>query len=221
MKILIVEDDTAVAASLLSGLADLYECEWLLNSEEVLYKARYTAYGLIVMDLGLPDMSGDQVCRRLRELGVDTPILILTARDECEEKVGALDAGADDYLTKPFQLSELKARLRALLRRPVAGQLVRLMVHGLELDSEKGTLWRDGKALRLRRRAFDILELLMRRQGQAVSRQDIFEAVWDQAADPNANVVDVQISYLRRVIDKPFAEPLIKTVHGFGYTISK
>jgi DNA-binding response OmpR family regulator len=185
--------------------------------------AKTNDYGALILDLMLPDIEGVALCRRLRsesKKGSSLPILVLTARDEIDKKVEALNSGADDYLTKPFSFEELSARIRALLRRPTDKFVVNPMLAGdIILDTVTRTVKRQDKDVRLCRKEFNLLEYLMRCQGRVVTRSMILDNVWGTDVDPLSNTVDVHINYLREKLDKPFANQVIKTVPGLGYKL--
>lgn len=220
MRILIIEDDPGIAQTLDDLLSPIYQIDLVDNGTDGLAKARVTEYDMILLDLGLPDMSGKEVCRKLREDGVVSPILILTARDAITDKVTALDSGADDYVLKPFSLNELTARMRAIMRRsPVGMTSNQLIWKDINLDTVTRTVTRQGKRIPLRRKEFDLLEYLLRHQGRVLTRAMIIDHLWDDNGNPFSNIVDVHIKYLRDRLEKPFDSPVIKTVHGLGYTI--
>ncbi len=219
MRILIVEDSTEIAHSLRQGLSRDYTVVLTALGQEALALAE-EGFDLIVLDLSLPDMNGAEVCKRVRGLGISSPILILTGDDDVEQKVGLLDAGAEDYLTKPFTLDELKARLRALSRRHKTKLSTNsLSVGDLELDVASRRVRRGDTEIELRRKEFDLLECLMRNTGQVISRSMILDEVWGSDAEVWTNAIDVHIKYLRDKIDKPFPQRLIRTIHGVGYKI--
>jgi len=220
MRILIIEDDQDIAQALHDVLGESYVTEVAPTGAQGIYKVELYGYDLIILDLGLPDIDGVDVCKRIRNAGITTPILILTARMSVDEKVEALDAYADDYMTKPFAIPELEARVRALLRR-TATHLTphQLVLDDLVLDTTSRTVTRAGKEIILGRKGFDLLEYMLRRSGEAIPRSDILEHVWDTETDSMTNFIDVNIKYLRDKIDRPFKRPLIKTVRGFGYKI--
>jgi DNA-binding response OmpR family regulator len=220
MRILIIEDEHDIARTLSELLSRTYVIETASTGADGIYKAEINAYNLIILDLGLPDLNGLEVCKRIRGAGITAPILILTAKISIEDKVSALDSYADDYLTKPFNIAELEARIRALLRRnPTSLTPHQLIIDDLILDTSSRRVTRAGIEIILGRKGFDLLEFLMRRHGQAVSRTNILEHVWDTETDSLTNFIDVNIKYLRDKIDRPFSHPLIKTVRGFGYRI--
>src|SRR5262245_18681060 len=221
MRILIVEDEPAVADLLDRALR---EAAWapdvVRTGAEALTALAVNDYDLAVLDVGLPDMNGFDVCRRLRLRGVRTPVLILTARHGLGDRVTGLDAGADDYLGKPFAVEELLARLRALARRPPSPLDVTLRLGDLEVNTSSHAASRAGRQIRLTMREYALLEYLLRNRGRVVSRGQILEHVWDDNFDPVGNVVDVLVGRLRRKVDLPGSRPLIHTVRGSGYQIS-
>lgn len=219
MRILIIEDSTEIARSLKQGLGRNYVVELTALGQEALGLVD-DGFDVIVLDLGLPDIPGLEVCKRIRLMGIMSPILILTATDELGQKVTLLDAGADDYLTKPFELEELKARLRALSRRqkPKLSSTA-LLVGDLELDMASRRVRRGNVEIGLRRKEFDLLECLMRNTGQVISRSMILDEVWGADAEVWTNAIDVHINHLREKVDRPFPQRLIRTVHGVGYKI--
>lgn len=220
MRALIIEDNRNIRLSLKRGLRDLYVIEFAGHGKEGVQLAEQNNHDVIVLDLGLPDISGLEVCNSIRAAGITTPILILSADIDSKQKVTLLNAGADDYLTKPFSLEELKARMRALLRRGSAELKSNcLRVADLRLDCDTRTVTRAAQPIALRRKEFDLLEYLMRNNGYVVSRSMVMDHVWGAETDTWTNAIDVHIKYLRDKIDKPFDLPLIKTVHGVGYKI--
>ena len=218
MRILLVEDDRDAALSLKEDLKRHYIVELAHNGEEGEYKAHVNNYDAILLDYILPDIHGDEVCKRIRKSGIMTPILMLTGQGEIDSKVTALDAGADDYLTKPYNIKELMARLRALLRRHSAQSTSTILKVGdLQLDLKKKLVKRKGTEIRLRRKEFYLLEFLMRNTGIVVTRDMILDHAWDSSSDLFTNTIDVHINSLREKIDKPYDKKLIKTIHGTGY----
>ena len=191
------------------------------NGEDGVLLARDESVELILLDIMLPLMDGHRVLERIRLRRPDVPVLMLTARDDLRNKVDALDAGADDYLTKPFDLEELMARMRALTRRADQPQGAKIVAGDLEVDLRSRRVWRGGKLIDLSSREFALLEYLMRHPGQVLSRQQILSAVWDYDFDPGSNVVDVYVSYLRSKLDRRGAPSLIQTVRGSGYRFEK
>jgi two-component system OmpR family response regulator len=183
--------------------------------------ARAVDYDAVVLDLMLPELDGVQVCRQLREAGVWTPVLMLTARDGVEDRVAGLDAGADDYLVKPFSFAELLARLRALVRRGSTERPATLEVGDLRLDPATRRAWRDGHELKLSAKEFAVLETFMRRPGQVLSQSQLLEAAWDLGYEQKSNVVEVYVRYLRQKIDRPFGLTSLETVRGTGYRLRR
>ena len=190
------------------------------NGTDGVWLATENAYGAIVLDVMLPDLDGFEACRRLRAKDVWAPVIMLTARDSVGDRVRGLDAGADDYLVKPFSLLELAARLRALARRGDPPRPVLLAEGDLKLDPAARRAWRAGTELRLSPKEFALLELFLRHPGNVLTRSAIIEAVWDFAYDGDSNVVDVYIRYLRDKIDRPFGRESIETVWGVGYRLN-
>jgi DNA-binding response OmpR family regulator len=219
MRVLIVEDDVSVAAFLKQALQEAsYDIEWCDDGGVALQMCEANHFDAILLDVMLPSLDGFTVCRRLRARGVETPILILTARDTLEDKIEGLDAGADDYIVKPFALAELMARLRALLRRGTAPASA-LQVDDLKLDPATRKASRGSKTIILSATEYALLELLMRHSGKVVTRAALLDGVWQYDFAGNDNVLEVYISYLRRKIDKNAARKLIHTVRGSGYKI--
>ena len=189
------------------------------NGADGLWLATENAYGAIVLDVMLPDFDGFELCRRLRQKEVWAPVIMLTARDSVADRVRGLDAGADDYLVKPFSLAELAARLRALARRDDRSRPVLLAEGDLKLDPAAKRAWRAGTELRLSPKEFALLELFLRHPGEVLTRSRIIEALWDFAYDGGSNVVDQYVNYLRRKVDAPFGRHDIETVRGMGYRL--
>jgi len=189
------------------------------NGTDGLWLATENAYGAVVLDVMLPDFDGFEVCRRLRQKEVWVPVIMLTARDSIDDRVRGLDAGADDYLVKPFSLAELAARLRALARRDDRARPALLAEGDLKLDPAARRAWRAGTELRLSPKEFSLLELFLRYPGEVLTRSRIIEAVWDFAYDGGSNVVDQYVNYLRRKVDAPFGRHDIETVRGMGYRL--
>lgn len=220
MRILVVEDEDVIAATVLEALsADGYAVDRAAAGDVGLWMATETNYDAIVLDLMLPVMNGFVVCRTLRERGVLTPILILTAKDGEFDQVESLDTGADDYLSKPFSLVVLLARIRALLRRGPATQPAILRAGDLVLDPTRHRCERDGREIELTPREFALLQYLMHNAGRAVTKRELIEHVWGDDIDPN--VVQVYVGYLRRKVDEGAIEPLIETVRGVGYRLTR
>jgi DNA-binding response OmpR family regulator len=221
MYILLVEDDPRVARVVERALSEAdHRVDLAVDGEEGLARGESGAYDLIVLDVMLPELSGIEVARGIRRARVRTPILMLTARDAVADRVGGLDAGADDYLTKPFALEELLARVRALGRRGSDGQDQDLLEVGdLTLDLQRHEARRADRTTELTAKEFDLLAYLMRNAGRVLTRAQIIDHVWGYDAEATSNVVEIYIHYLREKIDRGFARPLIRTVRGVGYTI--
>jgi two-component system, OmpR family, response regulator len=220
MRVLIVEDQPKLASLLRKGLtAQGLAADIAANAEDAMWMATATAYDAITLDVMLPDTDGFTLCRDLRRQGVATPVLMITALDTIRDRVTGLDSGADDYLAKPFSFAELLARLRALVRRPREVRMPELTVGELRLDPAARTVHRGAVPIELTPKEFALLETLMRRPGDAVSRFDLLESAWDDSYDNRSNVVDVYIGYLRQKVDRPFGTDSIETVRGFGYRL--
>jgi len=220
MRILLAEDERKVAEHIRAGLvAEGYAVDVAGDGDEALWLADSNTYDALLLDINMPHKDGITVVRLLRRKSITTPVMFLTARDDIEDKVRGLDAGGDDYLTKPFSIVELLARLRAVLRRqrPQATNLVR--VADLELDLVSHEARRAGKQIELTRREFALLEFLINASPKPVSKTAIIEHVWDQHFDSETNVVNVYIKLLRRKIDLPGRLPLIHTVRGVGFAL--
>jgi len=222
MNILVVEDDSDTAGYLLKGLRESgHTVDHAADGREGLYLAMEGRHDVMVIDRMLPGLDGLSIVRTLRASGNRTPVLILSALGEVDDRVHGLRAGGDDYLVKPFAYSELLARLEALLRRGNAGAVeTTLRVADLEMDLLSRTVRRAGQTLELQPREFRLLEYLMRHAGQVVTRTMLLEGVWDYHFDPQTNVIDVHISRLRGKIDKGFEPPLLRTVRGAGYSLA-
>lgn len=220
MRILVAEDVEKVAEHIRQGLtAEGYSVDVAADGDEALWLAEIHPYDVMVLDVMMPAKDGFTVVRQLRRKQITTPVLFLTSRAEVEDRVRGLDAGGDDYLTKPFSMAELLARLRALLRRqrPQATNIVR--VADLELDLISHNATRNGERIELTRREFALLEFLMSASPKTVSKTAIVEHVWDQHFDSETNVVNVYIKHLRRKIDRPGWKPLLHTVRGVGFAV--
>ena len=218
MRLLVVEDEVKMAGLLKRALEEEgYAVDVAGRGEDALWFGTENPYDAIVLDVMLPDLDGFEVSRRLREAGRWSPVLMLTARDAVADRVAGLDAGADDYLTKPFSFAELLARLRALVRRGAAERPPVLRLGDLFLDPARRTVTRDGHSIDLTAREFALLEYLMRHAGEVLTRTQLIEHVWDFAYDGDSNVVDVYIRYLRNKVDRPFGRDSIRTVRGAGY----
>lgn len=221
MRILIVEDDVKLASLVRRGLREEgMLADVAINGEDALWMAEATAYDVIALDRMLPDVDGVEICRTLRERGVPTPILMLTARAEIEDRIAGLNAGADDYLVKPFAFGELVARLHALERRSSRRFSSTMEVGDLRLDKVTHRVWRGDVELSLSAKEILLLETLMIHAGAALSRQQLLDQAWDGEYQGQSNVVDVYIGYLRDKIDRPFGCSSIKTVRSVGYRLT-
>lgn len=224
MRILVIEDEHKIAQAIKKGLEqESYSADLAFDGAEGFDMATSEDYDAILLDLMLPGMNGIEVCRRIRSQKIHTPILILTAKNELEDKVLGLNTGADDYLTKPFAFDELLARLKALLRRPQHTLNTILFCNNLTLDTVSHTVLRGDFNINLSKREYALLEYLLRNKGKTVTKQQIISHVWDYDADIVFNTVEQYITYLRNKIDKPFPDEknLIHTVRGFGYRLSE
>ncbi len=218
MRVLVVEDDPGVVRMLERGLAAHgYQCVSAGDGEEGARGAEDETVSLVLLDIMLPGLDGQEVLKRIRLRRPGLPVLMLTARDDLRNKVGALDGGADDYLTKPFAFEELLARIRALIRRSDQPRSSHIAVGDLKMDLLSRQVWSAEKRVELSSQEFALLEYFMRHPRQVLSRQQILSAIWDYAFDPGSNVVDVYVSYLRRKIDRPGHTSAIATVRGAGY----
>ena len=220
MRILVAEDEQKVAKHLASGLASAgYAVDLAADGDEAAWLADLHPYDAWVFDIMMPGRDGITLIRQLRRQGKQTPAILLTARARIDDRVQGLDAGADDYLAKPFSMAELLARLRAILRRERSDSSNKLTVADLQLDLVSRTAWRGSRAIELTNREFSLLELLMLSSPRPVPKSAIVEKVWDQRFDSGTNVVQVYIKYLREKIDGPNETPLIQTVRGVGYAL--
>jgi two-component system copper resistance phosphate regulon response regulator CusR len=220
VRILLVEDEARVAAMLAKGLRErAYAVDVAGHGDDALAEAGVNDYDLLILDVQLPGRNGLEVCRELRAQGLAAPILILTARDAVEQRVEGLDAGADDYLTKPFDFQELLARVRALLRRGPALQATVLSVGDLTLDTRTRRVARGGRAIALTAKEYALLEFLARRAGEVLGRAEISEHVWDASFDAFSNSIEVYVQRLRRKVDDGHAVKLIHTRRGAGYVL--
>jgi two-component system copper resistance phosphate regulon response regulator CusR len=218
MRILIAEDDAPLASFIAKTFtAEDHSADVAGDGEEALQRLAETAYDLLILDLNLPVMAGSQVLSKIRSYDADLPILILTAIDHVAERVACLDAGADDYLTKPFSFSELSARVRALLRRKSRPLETVLRIEDLQLDCVRRTVQRAGRAIELTPKEFSLLEYFMRNVGRSITRNMIIEFVWKLSPDTMTNVVDVYVNYLRKKVDDGAKIKLIHTIRGVGY----
>ena len=220
MRVLLVEDEVHLADAIARGLtAEGFDVEVVHDGVEGLHRAREHDYGAVILDILLPGLNGYQVCRRVREAGVTTPILMLTAKDGEYDEAEALDTGADDFLSKPFSYVVLVARLRALARRTVRSHRPRLEVGDLALDPGTRECFRGDARVELTAREYGLLEHLMRRSPDVVSKPELLDAVWGHEFDGEPNVAEVYVGYLRRKIDAPFGRRSLVTVRGAGYRL--
>lgn len=220
MRILVIEDEHKIANSIKKGLKqESYAVDVAYDGEQGYDLAETEDYDVIILDLMLPKMSGMDICRELRENQIHIPILMLTAKGQVDDRVAGLNAGADDYLVKPFAFTELLARIRALIRRPKDSLNPTLTAKDLSLNTLTFEVRRSGKLIRLSKKEYSLLEYMMRNKGKILSKDNIINHVWDYDADILPNTVEVYIGYLRNKIDLPFKnkKPLIQTIRGFGY----
>ncbi|ATX75909.1 MAG: response regulator transcription factor [Reinekea forsetii] len=223
MKLLVVEDDPTLADFIAKGLRQAgFVVDLCVDGKDALFRVMTESYDLMIMDRMLPQVDGLTIIRTLRASANQTPVLILSALDDVDQRVEGLAAGADDYLTKPFAFKELLARVQALLRRqaPVNGLGTQLQVADVLLDLAKQKVWVDGLAVAMQPREIRLLEYLMRHEGQLISRTMLLENVWEYHFDPQTNIVDVHISRLRQKLDKNRSGSLIQTVRGAGYVLA-
>jgi len=221
MKILIVEDEHLIATSLKKGLEqEHYTVDIAFDGIEGYDLAATGDYDIILLDLMLPGLDGLSICKKLREEKNNTPILMLTAKSQLEDKIKGLNSGADDYLTKPFAFEELLARIRALSRRPQQSTSKVLTVGDLSIDTTNYQIKRGNKEIRLSSKEYSLLECLVRHTGQILNKDQLIQYVWSYESDILPNTVEVYIRNLRQKIDKPFKKKLIQTIRGFGYKIS-
>jgi len=222
MHVLVVEDEPKIAAFIQRGLTEEgYAVDIAADGVIALERLKVEKYDFIVLDILLPRLTGLEVCRELRRRGIHTPVLMLTARDGVDERVAGLDSGADDYLVKPFAFKELLARLRALSRRPPTAAAITLSVADLSLDPATHQVRRGMKRIELTAKEYAVLELLLRHQGQTLSREQIANHVWSYDFYSESNLVDVYIRSLRRKVDEGFQPRLLHTVRGFGYRLAE
>ncbi len=220
MKLLVVEDNTRLSERIFERLHKHHSVDIVETGHEVLVKTKSVQYGVIILDLGLPDMSGLEVCKRLRESMVDTPILILTGTSEMSVRVELLNHGADDFMTKPFDANELRARVNTLGRRRERQPPRKIIQHSdLSIDLDQRRVYRHGDLIELRRKEFDILEYLVSNSGRVLTRDMIMNHVWDDNKATWHSTIDVHIKHLRDKIDKPYDFPIIKTAYGLGYRV--
>lgn len=224
MRILIVEDEPKVSSFIQRGLeVNGFETDTAFDGGIALRKLANNNYDAIIMDVNIPEINGFEVCKQLRQQNNKTPILMLTALGTTRDKVHGFDLGADDYLVKPFEFDELLARIKAIVKRATSAPLLEaiLKVADLELDTDKKSVTRGGKSIELTVKEFMLLEYLMRNVGKVLSRTDIAEKIWDITFDTGTNVIDLYIFYLRKKIDKDFAQKLIHTQVGMGYVLKE
>src|SRR5215218_9931006 len=222
MRVLIVEDEPKMAGLLRRGLRqEGIAADLAAKGEDAVWMAGATEYDAIVLDLMLPGIDGLEVCRRLRDDGVLSPILMLTARDGVHDRVAGLDSGADDYLIKPFSYAELLARLRALARRTIGERAPELRVGDLRMDPAKHRVWRGDTEIDLSSKEFAVLEVFMRRPGEVLTRFQLLEHAWDYEYENRSNIVDSYVRLIRKKIDVPFGANSIQTVRGAGYRLSE
>jgi DNA-binding response OmpR family regulator len=221
MKVLVVEDEHKIATSLKKGLEqESYTVDVAFDGESGLDFALGEDYDIVILDRMLPGMDGLTICQKMREKGIHTPVLVLTAKGLIQDRVEGLDSGADDYLVKPFAFEELLARIRALARRPKTSIGETLSIADLELNPKTFAVTRGGKSIQLSNKEFSLLEYLLRHKNQIVTKEQIITHVWDYDANILPNTVEVYMGYLRTKIDKPFSSHLLHTIRGFGYKIS-
>jgi DNA-binding response OmpR family regulator len=221
MKILVVEDEHKIATSLKKGLEqESYTVDVAFDGQTGLDFALGEEYDVMVLDRMLPEMDGLEICQKMRQKGIHTPVLILTAKGQIQDRVEGLDSGADDYLVKPFAFEELLARIRALARRPKDSIGESLSLEDLELNTKTFIVKRGEKHIQLSSKEFALLEYLLRHKNQIVTKEQIISHVWNYDANILPNTVEVYMGYLRNKIDKPFASNLLHTIRGFGYKIS-
>jgi len=221
VRLLVIEDNPRLGALLQKGFTEQgYTVDVAHSARDGELAAARKIHDLIILDIMLPDQDGLALCRSLRQRGVETPILMLTALSTTQDKITGLDAGADDYLTKPFEFDELSARVRSLLRRGRSRAEAVLRFEGIEMDLLRRTVTRDGQRIQLSAKEFALLEYLLRNPNRVLTRTMIGEHVWDMDFEPDSNVIDVYISMLRRRIDRGFSKRLIHTVVGAGYMLS-
>ena len=220
MRLLLVEDEPGVARFVRQGLGEAgYAVDVVADGKQGLAHALSPVYDVVILDIMLPGLSGIEIVRQVRDREMKTPVILLTARDAVSDRVAGLDAGADDYLIKPFAFPELLARIRALLRRPPVQTNTVLVFDELELDTARHEVRRAGKSIELSPREFALLEVFMRHPHQALTRAQIIEHVWSFDFSSESNVIDVYVGYLRRKIERGFERPLIRTVRGVGYKL--
>lgn len=222
MKLLVIDDNKKLAYEIKEFFRDIYLIDTAFSGEDGLYESSQHTYDLIIVDLGLPDISGKDVCKQLRKNNYTRPILILTGSLDLDGPVHLLDSGADDYVHKPCSLSELGARIRALLRRGSSGLASSLLITGdLIVDVATRQVVRNGEFIQLRRKEYCVLEYMLRNVGRVLTREMIISQVWGEEHEIDSNIIDVHINALRDKIDKPYDKKYIQTIHGIGYRLTK
>ncbi len=222
MRILLIEDDDKVARAVSKGLeAERFAVDRTGDGLEGLHASREVPYDLIILDLMLPGLSGTELLMRLRQTNTEVPVLVLTARDAVSDKIANFEAGADDYLTKPFAFAELAVRIKALLRRGTTKRDNVICIADLKIDRVRHQVWREGQGIKLTSKEYSLVEYLALNAGRVVSRSMIVEHVWDQSFEGLTNIVDVYVRQLRAKIDEPYKAQLIHTVRGAGYYLSE
>jgi DNA-binding response OmpR family regulator len=220
MRVLLVEDDSRIARFVARGLQEQsYAVDVAGNGEDALYQVEINDYDVVILDVMIPGKDGFETCRRIRGLGKRMPILMLTARDAVDDRITGLDAGADDYLVKPFEFGELLARLRALLRRPRDWKPARILLGDLELDTGSQTVRRGSRSIPLTAKEYALLEYLGRNANRVVGRSEIAEHVWDESFDPFSNLIEVYVNRLRRKLGEKDGAALLQTRRGSGYIL--
>ena len=222
MRVLFVEDDKSIAHFVQKGLRENYfAVDVAFDGEEGLYLALHERYDLLILDILLPKMDGVEILKSIRERGIDTPAIFLTAKDRERDIIAGLNSGADDYMVKPFSINELLARARAILRRAKGEGRSELQVAHLTMDLKTHKVFRGGKRMDLTPKEYALLEYLMRNEGQILTRTMISESIWDYHFDSLTNVIDVHVYHLRNKIDKGFESKLLHTIKGVGYVLEK
>jgi two-component system copper resistance phosphate regulon response regulator CusR len=222
MRLLLVEDEARMARFIARGLRErAYAVDISADGDDALYRLSINDYDAVILDIMIPGRDGFEVCREMRALGLQIPVLMLTARDAVEDRIEGLDTGADDYLIKPFEFGELLARLRALLRRGHEVRHPMLAIADLLIETHGQQVWRNGQAITLTTKEYALLEYFARNAGRLIGRAEIAEHVWDESFDPFSNLIEVYINRLRRKIDEPFGRPLIHTRRGAGYVLAE
>jgi two-component system copper resistance phosphate regulon response regulator CusR len=223
VRILLVEDDEGISHFIVKGLQEAaFAVDLAVDGDEALYQTSINEYDLVILDVMIPVKNGFEVCKEMREQGLQIPVLMLTARDAVKDRIEGLDAGADDYLTKPFAYGELLARIRALLRRKEKQFVVsRIEIGDLEIDTHSQRVWRAGKEIMLTTKEFTVLEYFARNAGRVIGRAELSEHCWDETYDPFTNSIEVFVSRLRKKIDPDEQIPLLHTKRGAGYILTE